>query len=72
MRLQDSLVVRDEGLEFTQAGVDDAGFAAVAVNGFLGFEPVAGDAEDDTLVAGNFSAFDELAGAGDSGTALPE
>ena len=37
----------------------------MAVDGFLGFEAVAGDAEDDALVARNFSAFDELAGAGD-------
>ena len=35
------------------------------MDGFLGFEPVACDAEDNALVTGNFSAVDELAGAGD-------
>ena len=37
----------------------------MAVDGFLGFEAVAGDAEDDALVTRNFSAFDEFARAGD-------
>ena len=37
----------------------------MAVDGFLGFKTVAGDAENNALVAGDFPAFDELTGAGD-------
>ena len=58
-------IVGDEGFEFAQARIDDAGFTDMAMNGLLRLETVAGDAENDALVAWDFSRVDELASAGD-------
>ncbi len=58
-------IVGDEGFEFSEARVDDAGFAAMAMNGLLRLEAVAGDAENNALVAWNFSRLDKFASAGD-------
>lgn len=63
--LENGGIVGDEGFEFPQARIDDAGFADMAMNGLLRLEAVAGDAENDTLVAWDFPCLDEFAGAGD-------
>ena len=47
---------------------DEAQFAALACQRFLGLKPVPGNAEDHLFVAGDFPGFDEFSGAchGDS------
>ena len=57
-------VVGDEGLEFAEAGVDEAGRREMRGDGFGGLEAVAGDAEHGRFVRGNFAAGDELLRAG--------
>ena len=63
--LENGGIVGDEGFEFPQTWIDDAGLADMAMNGLLRLKAVAGDAENDALVAWDFSCLDEFASAGD-------
>ena len=67
--LENGGIVGDEGFEFPQTWIDDAGLADMAMNGLLRLEAVAGDAENDALVAWDFSRVDERACAGDGDAA---
>ena len=61
-------VIRDERLEFTQAGVDEAGRGEMRRDGFRGLEAVASDADDDRFVLRDFAVFDQLLRAGEGDT----
>ena len=56
----------NERFEFTEAGFDEARLAASFLHGFLRLQAVAGDTENDALVARNLAALDEFLRAGDS------
>src|SRR5947209_311708 len=62
-------VLGEEGVEFVELRLDDARLGELVDDDFLSLEAVAGDADDDRLVAGDAAGLDELDRGGERGAA---
>jgi hypothetical protein len=61
--------VIDLFVEFTEFGIDEAGLSTMSGNGFLGFKPMTGDAEDGGFIARDLAGCHEFLGASDGDAA---